>query len=85
MTENVREVGLLHTLWNNDKEGNWGIGGFMPLTLKSKPGSDPDFFQFQSTLAKAPNWPVAFGSYGNLATFGDTNPTRSQLPDCQVA
>jgi hypothetical protein len=73
MNENVREVGVLKTLWNKDKEGNWGIGGFMPLTLKSKPGCDPDFFRFQSTLEKAFNSPVAFGSYGSLATLGDTD------------
>jgi len=73
MTDKFQEVGILKTVWNKDKDGKWSIGGFMPLTLRPKSGSDPEFFQFQSTMEKTSNWPVAFGSYGSLTTFGDTD------------
>ncbi|HWW01287.1 MAG TPA: trypsin-like peptidase domain-containing protein [Candidatus Acidoferrum sp.] len=73
MPDKMREVGILKTLWNKDKDGKWVIGGFMPLMLRPKAGCEPDFFQFKSILEKPSDRPMTYDSYGSLTTFGYTD------------
>lgn len=70
-----REIGLLKTLWQKDKSGDWIIHGLKGLTLKPKPGFAEDFFLFESQQEMMTDRPFLheYQPYGWLTTFGYTD------------
>ena len=67
------QLGILKFLWAKGQDGEWRIHDLKGLTLRPRPGSEPDFFTFESKMEMLTNRPLVADRYGWLTSFGPTD------------
>src|ERR1035441_3538432 len=69
----LSQLGILKFLWAKGQDGEWRIHDLKGLTLRPRPGSEPDFFTFESKMEMLTNRPLVADRYGWLTSFGPTD------------
>jgi hypothetical protein len=68
----MRDIGILKSIWTRRPDGRWGVHDMKGITLKPKPGQDADFFTFDARLELLTSAPPS--NMGDLfASFGSTD------------
>lgn len=73
MNKSSPGVSILKSIWRANSDGHWNIHEMKGITLKPRPGFEPDFFQFESRMELMTHRPATRSMYELLTSFGPTD------------